>query len=47
MELYKVTHGIGTKKNFEPLKKRELNKSLYVNGVPLNEESIKGYCLGL
>ena len=41
-ELYKVAHGIGTNQNFENSRKRELSKSLYINGVPLNEESIKG-----
>ena len=41
MELYKLTDGIGTNQNFKYFRKRELSKSLYINRVPLNEESIK------
>ena len=42
MVLYKVPHGIGTNKNFETFRKREVSKSLYINRTPMNEESIKG-----
>ena len=41
-DLNEVPHGIGTNYNFEPYRKREFSKFLYINRAPLNEESIIG-----
>ena len=36
---------VGTDYNFEPFRKWELSKSLYINRVPSNEEAIKGFAM--